>query len=107
MKAAIYARKSTDDNDRDADNKSVTRQVERAKAYAHARGWTVAEEHIYVDDGISGAEFRHRPSLLRMLNHLRSFDIIVMSELSRLGREMTHTATVLGQIRAVGVRTWI
>ena len=95
MKAAIYARKSTDDNDRNADNKSVTRQVERALAYAIAKGWSVNEEHIFVDDGISGAEFRNRPALLRMLNHLRAFDVIVMSELSRLDREMTNTATVL------------
>jgi len=38
MRAAIYAHKSTDDNDRNQDNKSVTRQVERAKTYAKAKG---------------------------------------------------------------------
>ena len=85
---------------------AVTRQVERARAFAKARGWTVGDEHVYVDDGISGAEFRNRPALLRLLNRLRSFDVIVMSELSRLGREMAYTATVLGQIRAAGVRIW-
>ena len=61
MKAAIYARKSTDDNGRDAENKSVTRQVEHAKAYAASKGWTVPDEHVYVDDGVSGAEFKNRP----------------------------------------------
>src|SRR5258708_38300146 len=106
MRAAIYARKSTDDNDRHADNKSVTRQVEHAKHYARSHGWTVADEHIYVDDGISGAEFRNRPALLRLLNQLHAFDVLVMSELSRLGREMTHTSTVLAQIRTAGVRVW-
>jgi site-specific DNA recombinase len=106
MKAAIYARKSTDDNERHEENKSVARQVDRARAFAAARGWTVSDEHIYVDDGISGAEFRNRPALLRMLNHLHDFDVVVMSELSRLGREMTHTNTMLGQIRATGVRVW-
>ena len=34
LRAAIYARKSTDDNDRDAVNRSVTRQVEHARDYA-------------------------------------------------------------------------
>ena len=62
MRAAIYARKSTDDNDRDAENKSVTRQVERALAFAKAHAWTVGDEHVYIDDGISGAEFRNRPA---------------------------------------------
>jgi hypothetical protein len=40
------------------------------------------------------------------VDRLRSFDVIVMSEFSRLGREMAYTATVLGQIRAAGVRIW-
>jgi DNA invertase Pin-like site-specific DNA recombinase len=86
MIAAIYARKSNDD-DRNIDNKSVTRQVERAEAYAESQGWTVADDHILVDDGISGAEFKNRPPLLRLLNDLHNFDVIVTSELSRLGRE--------------------
>src|SRR5512134_3422792 len=59
--AAIYARKSTDDSDRDAANKSVTRQVEHAKAYAASKGWAVPDEFIFIDDGISGAEFKNRP----------------------------------------------
>ena len=41
-----------------------------------------------------------------MLNHLRSFDYIVISELSRLGRESQYTSMMLEQIRAAGVRIW-
>ncbi len=54
MIAAIYARKSTDQTGVAEDQRSVTRQVEHAHAYAERKGWQVAEEHIYVDDGISG-----------------------------------------------------
>jgi DNA invertase Pin-like site-specific DNA recombinase len=46
MIAAIYARKSTDQNRPDAE-KSVTRQVEHATAYATGKGWTVGPAHIY------------------------------------------------------------
>ena len=53
--AAIYARKSTDQNGVAADAKSVTRQIEHAKAYAAAHGWTVSDAHVFVDDGFSGA----------------------------------------------------
>ncbi len=106
MKAAIYARKSTDDNDRNADNKSVTRQVEHAKAYAAKQGWTVADEHVFIDDGISGAEFKNRPALIRMLNHLKDYDIIVMSELSRLGREQTQVSGALANIMSKSVRVF-
>lgn len=91
MKAAIYSRKSTDDNDRNPENKSVTRQIDRAKAYAAAKGWTVEDEHIFVDDGISGAEYERRPGLVRMMARLKEFDVIVTSENSRIGRDMVRT----------------
>lgn len=94
MKAAIYARKSTDDSDRSDDNKSVTRQVERAKAYADARGWSVSAEHVFTDDGISGGEFINRPGFSRLMDAAkrRELGAIIMSEPSRLGRDMIRTS---------------
>ncbi len=56
MRCAIYARKSTD-NDRNEDNKSVTRQVERTRAFAEGNGWTVSQEHIFIDNSVSGANY--------------------------------------------------
>ena len=61
MIAAIYARKSTEQTGVVDEQKSVTRQIDHAKAYAVRKGWTVAEDHVYVDDGISGAEIRQPP----------------------------------------------
>lgn len=107
MKAAIYTRKSNDD-DRSEENKSITRQRERAIAWAESKGWTVDPEHIYEDDGVSGAEFDRRPGLLRMIGSImqkpRPFDVVVMSELSRLGRDMVNNAVVIGKIRDAGVQ---
>ena len=108
MIAAIYARKSTDQNVSD-EEKSVTRQAERATAYAHAKGWTVATEQIYSDDGISGAEFVKRPGFLRLMNALKPrppFQVLIMSEESRLGREQIETAYALKQITDAGVRVF-
>jgi DNA invertase Pin-like site-specific DNA recombinase len=68
--AAIYARKSNDQNLPD-EEKSVTRQVERAHAYAARQGWVVPPEHVYTDDGISGAEFVKRPGFLALMNALK------------------------------------
>jgi DNA invertase Pin-like site-specific DNA recombinase len=68
--AAIYARKSTDQSGVADDQKSVARQVEHARAYAARKGWTFVDEHAYVDDGISGAEFANRPGFLRLMNAL-------------------------------------
>jgi hypothetical protein len=39
MIAAIYARKSTEQNGVGDEEKSVTRQIEHAKAYAAKKGW--------------------------------------------------------------------
>jgi hypothetical protein len=64
--AAILARKSTEQVGVTDEQRSVTRQVEHARAYALAHGWIVRDEDIFVDDGISGAEFRKRPGLTRL-----------------------------------------
>jgi hypothetical protein len=105
--AAILARKSTEQVGVTDEQRSVTRQVEHARAYALARGWIVRDEYIFVDDGISGAEFRKRPGLTRLLNALRPrppFQVLIMSEESRLGREQIETAYVIKQILDAGVR---
>jgi site-specific DNA recombinase len=109
MIAAVYARKSTDQTGVADEAKSVTRQIEHARAFAKAKGWTVADEHIYVDDGISGAEFATRPGFLRLMNALKprpSFQALVMSEESRLGREMIETGYALKQLVQAGVRVF-
>ena len=107
MIAAIYARKSTEQAGVSDEEKSVTRQIEHAKAYAARKSWTVAEDYVYVDDGISGAEFVKRPGFLRLMNALKPkppFQILIMSEESRLGRDQIETAYALKQIITAGVR---
>jgi DNA invertase Pin-like site-specific DNA recombinase len=107
MIAAIYGRKSTEQTAVADEQKSVARQVEHACQYAVRKGWTVADEHIYVDDGISGAEFARRPGFLRLMSALKPrapFGVLVMSEESRLGREMVDTMGALKQLVTAGVR---
>src|SRR5215468_5509466 len=109
MIAAIYARKSTDQSGVADEQKSVARQIEHARAYAIRKGWTVDDAHVYVDDGISGAEFANRPGFLRLMNALKPrapFQILVMSEESRLGREAIETAYALKQLVTGGVRVF-
>ena len=109
MIAAIYARKSNQQDNIAKDAKSVARQVEHARAYAARKGWTVSEDHIYFDDGISGAEFANRPGFVRLMNTLKpapAFQVLIMSEESRLGREMIETSYALKQIVQAGVRIY-
>lgn len=105
---AVCARKSTDQQIAD-DQKSVARQVEHARLYAARKGWIVSDEYIYVDDGISGAEFAARPGFLRLMSALKPrapFQVLIMSEESRLGRESIETAYALKQLVAAGVRVF-
>jgi site-specific DNA recombinase len=107
--AAIMARKSTDQTGVVDEEKSVTRQVEQAKAYAVRKGWVVDERYIFTDDGVSGAEFVKRPGLLRLLSLLSPrppFQRLIMSEESRLGREQIETAYILKRILDAGVRVF-
>ena len=60
---AIYARKPTEQAVAD-EQKSIARQVEHARQYATRKGWNVDEAYVFVDDGISGAEFTRRPGFL-------------------------------------------
>lgn len=106
MRAAIYARKSTDDDSKTPDNKSVERQVQHATAYAVSKGWEVLPEHIFIDDNISGAEYVNRPSLFRLLDHLKDFDKLIMSESSRLGRDMTRNSYYLMTIIEAGTEVY-
>ncbi len=109
MISAIYVRKSTEQTGVAEEAKSVTRQIDHAKAYAKIKGWHVADEHIYSDDGISGAEFVARPGFVRLMNALKPtppFQALIMSEESRLGREAIETAYVLKQLICAGIRVF-
>lgn len=110
MIAAVYARKSTDQSSVADESKSVTRQVDHARQYAAARGWTVDEACIFVDDGVSGAEFARRPEFVRLMNALKpspTFQVLIMSETSRLGREAWETGYALKRILSAGVRVFL
>jgi DNA invertase Pin-like site-specific DNA recombinase len=61
MIAAVYPRKSTEQNGVADEQKSVARQIDHARQYATKKGWIMEEASIFVDDGISGAEFANRP----------------------------------------------
>jgi DNA invertase Pin-like site-specific DNA recombinase len=108
--AAVYARKSTDQLGLTDEQKSVTRQVEHARAYPVRKGWTVPDECVFVDDAVSGAEFATRPGFVRLMRALKPyppFQILVMAEESRLGREQIEVAYALKQLTQAGVRVWL
>jgi DNA invertase Pin-like site-specific DNA recombinase len=94
MRAAIYARVST--LDQEPEN-----QLVELRRYVEARGWS---GHEYVDRGVSGAKDR-RPALDQLLADAkrRKFDVVVCWRLDRLGRNLRHLITLLEDLQALGV----
>jgi DNA invertase Pin-like site-specific DNA recombinase len=94
MRAAIYARVSTVDQEPE-------NQLQELRRYVQARAWTAAE---YVDRGVSGAKDR-RPALDELVTDARRrrFDVLVCWRLDRLGRHLKHLITLLDELQALGV----
>lgn len=110
IRAAIYARRSKAQNDRVDEDKSVNQQVALAREFAEARGWQVAPAHIFIDDGISGAEFDKRPGLQRLLQAAQSprppFSMLVVSERKSIGRETDETGFTIKQLANADIKVW-
>src|ERR1700681_2567308 len=94
MRAAIYARVSTFDQEPE-------NQLQELRRYCELRGWTAAE---YVDRGVSGAKDR-RPALDELVADAkrRRVDVLVVWRLDRLGRNLRHLILLLDELAAVGV----
>ena len=79
-KAAIYARLSVEDIEKDSDgSRSIGNQISLLKDYCAEHGYNVYD--IYVDDGISGTE-RNRPDFQRMLKDCEEgkVDIVICKD---------------------------
>jgi site-specific DNA recombinase len=103
MRAALYVRVSTD---RQQQAQTIEQQVTQLRAYVAARdGWTLAEEHVFRDDGYSGAKLS-RPGLDALRDHAAraAFDVVVVCAPDRLARNFTHQMVVLEELERHGVR---
>jgi DNA invertase Pin-like site-specific DNA recombinase len=94
MKAAIYVRVST--LDQNTENQAI-----ELRRYIESRGWTAVE---YRDHGVSGAKHR-RPALDQLVADAkrRRVDVLVVWRLDRLGRNLRHLVTLIDELTAVGV----
>jgi site-specific DNA recombinase len=102
MRAAIYARRSTDEHQA----ASLEVQVEEATRYVQRRGWTLDPSHIYLEDAVSRAEFKKRPALIAMVNAVeqKAFDVIVCRDETRLGGDGPRTTLLIQDVIDAGGR---
>ena len=106
MIAAIYARKSTDQSDVSDAEKSVTRQISLAKAFAAEKGWQVIEE--YMDEGISGQESAKLVNRARMLADATQgkFSVVIVRDYDRISRDDREGPSFVYMLRDAGVEVW-
>jgi DNA invertase Pin-like site-specific DNA recombinase len=95
MKAAIYARVSTRDQDND-------NQLLQLRQFAAGQGWEIVAEYC---DELSGGTSQ-RPQFLRMFEDAsrRSFDVLLFWSLDRLSREgVLETLQHLNRLTSYGI----
>jgi site-specific DNA recombinase len=100
MQVAVYARVSTR---RQAQAQTIEQQLDRRRAHAAARGWELAQEHVFRDDGHSGASLR-RPGLDRLRDAAAGarLDRLLITAPDRLARNYVHQVLLVEELQGHG-----
>jgi len=99
QRIGVYARVSTA---RQVEAQSTEQQLERLRAHvaAHAgEGWDLREEHVFRDDGFSGARLQ-RPGLDRLRDAVAAaaLDRVLVTAPDRLARNYVHQMVLLEEL---------
>src|SRR5947207_1240200 len=102
MRAAVYARVSTT---RQAQAQTIEQQLDRLRAAVAERGWELEDQHVYRDDGYSGARLG-RPGLDRLRDHaaLAKLDVVLVTAPDRLARNYVHQVLLIDELAGHGCR---
>jgi DNA invertase Pin-like site-specific DNA recombinase len=92
VRAAIYARVSTDDQA--AEGTSLDAQVDRCAVHARSQGWDVVGP--FIDRGVSGA-VSSRPALDQVVRLVEDgeLEVVVITKLDRIARSLRHLLDLL------------
>ena len=97
MRAALYARVSTEDQAKEGF--SIAAQVKRLNAYCKARGWAVAGE--YVDEGHSGRSIE-RPAYKSMMSEIDKWDVLLVLKMDRIHRNSINFTLMMNVLKDSG-----
>jgi site-specific DNA recombinase len=100
MRVALYARVSTN---RQALSQSIEQQLERLRQYVNDQGWSLCEDHLFRDDGHSGATL-NRPGLDHLRDKVRAtaVDRLLLTAPDRLARNYVHQMVPLEELEQRG-----
>jgi len=102
MRSAIYVRVSTVTH---SQQHTIEEQINRLRACLLSRGEAHDDEHIFRDEGRSGATLT-RPALDRLRDHVRlgDYDRILITSPDRLARNYVHQMVLLEEFERAGCR---
>jgi site-specific DNA recombinase len=97
MRVAIYVRVSTQ---RQAQDQTIEQQIERLRAHIQSKAWQLRDEHIFRDDGYSGASLT-RPGLDRLRDQAAAsaFERILLTAPDRLARKYVHQVLLIEELQ--------
>jgi site-specific DNA recombinase len=100
MQVAAYARVSSR---RQAQAQTIEQQLDRLRTHAAACGWELVQEHVFRDDGYSGASLR-RPGLDRLRDAAAGarLDRILITAPDRLARNYVHQMLLVEELQGHG-----
>src|SRR5215471_14680715 len=101
MEVALYARVSTP---RQQQQQTIEHQRSRLRDYVATQPeWHVADEHIYRDDGYSGAKL-NRPGLDRLRDRaaFAAFEQVLITAPDRLARNYVHQMLLIDELAQRG-----
>jgi site-specific DNA recombinase len=100
MRAAIYARVSTERQER---QQTIDSQIAALSAWAEEAGHELKTKHAFRDEGYSGARL-DRPGLDALRDAVRDAEVDIVAVLSpdRLARKYAYQALVLEEFRRAG-----
>ena len=100
MRVAVYGRVSTT---RQAQAQTLEQQRDRLRAAVAGHGWELDEQHVYRDDGYSGASLG-RPGLDRLRDHaaLAELDLVLVTAPDRLARNYVHQVLLIEELAGHG-----
>lgn len=92
-----YLRVSSDDQD-------VNSQKQGVDSLARAKGWTI--DSYVNDEGVSGGKDPAKRNLGPLLKTLKEGDIVIASEISRLGRDLYMVMDILHYCMKIGCKIY-
>lgn len=100
MRIAIYARTASREGD---PSPAIVQQLERLRTHVAAKGWELADENVFVDDGYSGGTL-DRPGLeqLRAMARAGQLDSVWLTALDRLTRSPTDFLLLWDELKLAG-----